>query len=245
MYFCIISIVFESEYSRWMCICFQFMFIYCRRKWQPTPVFLPGESQRRRSMVDCRLWGHTELDTTDATQQQQQQHVYLVTYVVMWSCEKSWGADQENHLCRSRKLRVSIISISIINWEKPFDSLHKHSQCSFQRLVLSFSALKSPCGFLLHLQQNPNSKWNDHVTGTPLWDTCEMKGVPVALVTGTGQQSQTETICQQTKMRDYSTHRHITFFRTSLWYHQSPNLTAQFASGILASFLFLPLLLAF
>ena len=38
-----------------------------RRKWQPTPVFLPGESQGRQSLVGCRLWGRTELDTTDAT----------------------------------------------------------------------------------------------------------------------------------------------------------------------------------
>ena len=39
--------------------------VFClrwRRKWQPTPVFLPGESQGQGSMVDCRLWGHTELD---------------------------------------------------------------------------------------------------------------------------------------------------------------------------------------
>ena len=32
-------------------------------KWQPTPVFLPGESQGRRSLVGCCLWGDTELDT--------------------------------------------------------------------------------------------------------------------------------------------------------------------------------------
>ena len=38
-----------------------------RRKWQPTPVFLPGESQGGRSLVGCRLWGRTELDTTEAT----------------------------------------------------------------------------------------------------------------------------------------------------------------------------------
>ena len=38
-----------------------------RRKWQPTPVFLPGESQGRGSLVGCRLWGCTELDTTEAT----------------------------------------------------------------------------------------------------------------------------------------------------------------------------------
>ena len=36
-----------------------------RREWQPTPVFLHGESQEQRSLVGCRLWGHTELDTTE------------------------------------------------------------------------------------------------------------------------------------------------------------------------------------
>ena len=41
------------------------------KKWQPTPVFLPGESQGRGSLVGCRLWGRTESDTTEATQQQQ------------------------------------------------------------------------------------------------------------------------------------------------------------------------------
>ena len=30
-------------------------------------VFLPGESQGQRSLVGCRLWVHTELDTTEAT----------------------------------------------------------------------------------------------------------------------------------------------------------------------------------
>ena len=36
-------------------------------KWQPTPVFLPGESQGLGSLVGCRLWGHTESDTTEVT----------------------------------------------------------------------------------------------------------------------------------------------------------------------------------
>ena len=43
-----------------------FTFMHWRRKWQPTPVFLPGESQGRGSMMGCRLWGGTELDTTEA-----------------------------------------------------------------------------------------------------------------------------------------------------------------------------------
>ena len=41
--------------------------IHWRRKWQPTPVFLPGESQGRRSLVGCRLWDRTESDTTEVT----------------------------------------------------------------------------------------------------------------------------------------------------------------------------------
>ena len=44
-----------------------FTFMHWRRKWQPTPVFLPGESQGRRSLLGCHLWGHTESDTTEAT----------------------------------------------------------------------------------------------------------------------------------------------------------------------------------
>ena len=37
-----------------------FTFMHWRRKWQPTPVFLPGDSQGQGSMVVCRLWGCTE-----------------------------------------------------------------------------------------------------------------------------------------------------------------------------------------
>ena len=44
-----------------------FTFMHWRRKWQPTPVFLPGESQGRGSLVGFRLWGRTELDTTEVT----------------------------------------------------------------------------------------------------------------------------------------------------------------------------------
>ena len=44
-----------------------FTFMHWRRKWQPILVFSPGESQGRGSMVGCRLWGLTELDTTEVT----------------------------------------------------------------------------------------------------------------------------------------------------------------------------------
>ena len=44
-----------------------FTFMHWGRKWQPIPVFLPGESQGWGSLVWGRLWGHTELDRTEAT----------------------------------------------------------------------------------------------------------------------------------------------------------------------------------
>ena len=54
--------------------------MHWRRKWQPTPVFSPGESQGRRSLVGCRLWGRTESDTTDAVWQQQ----HYLKYGFLW-----------------------------------------------------------------------------------------------------------------------------------------------------------------
>ena len=44
-----------------------FTFLHWRRQWQPTPVFLPGESQGWQSLVGCCLWGYTESDMTEVT----------------------------------------------------------------------------------------------------------------------------------------------------------------------------------
>ena len=52
------------DWATWLSL---FTFMHWRRKWQPTPVFLPGESQGRRGLVGCHLWSRTELDTTEAT----------------------------------------------------------------------------------------------------------------------------------------------------------------------------------
>ena len=73
-----------------MLICFHLYHIsselHLQRKWQPTPVLLPGESQGRGSLVDCRLWGCRESDTTEVTQQQQHLSIfYLVAFhIEMW-----------------------------------------------------------------------------------------------------------------------------------------------------------------
>ena len=62
---------------RQLSVTFTFTFMHWRRKWQSTPVLLPGESQGWRSLVGCRLWGCTESDTTEVTSHQQQQHMHL------------------------------------------------------------------------------------------------------------------------------------------------------------------------
>ena len=64
-----------------------FTFMHWRRKWQPTPVFLPGESQERGSLVGCHLWGHTESDTTEVTQQQQQLFTYTMTMLHIYQTQ--------------------------------------------------------------------------------------------------------------------------------------------------------------
>ena len=48
-------------------IFYEYMLLSWGRKWQPTPVFLPGESQGRGSLMGCHLWGCTESDMTEVT----------------------------------------------------------------------------------------------------------------------------------------------------------------------------------
>ena len=67
-----------------------FTFTHWRRKWQPTPVFLPGESQGRGIRVGCRLRGLTESDTTEVTQQQQDNLINHFDPVIYFYELKLW-----------------------------------------------------------------------------------------------------------------------------------------------------------
>ena len=48
-----------------------------RRKWQPTPVFLPGEYHGERSLVGCSPWGHKESDRTERL------HFHFLSLIIM------------------------------------------------------------------------------------------------------------------------------------------------------------------
>ena len=67
-----------------------FTFLHWRRKWQPTPLFLPGESQGRGIRVGCRLWGLTESDMTEVTQQQQDNLINHFDPVIYFYELKLW-----------------------------------------------------------------------------------------------------------------------------------------------------------
>ena len=60
-----VAVIQQGEHE--VCLRGQKRFMHWRRKWQPTPVFLPRESQGQGSVVGCCLWGRTESDTTEAT----------------------------------------------------------------------------------------------------------------------------------------------------------------------------------
>ena len=64
-----------------------------RRKWQPTPVFLAGESQGQRSLVGYSPWGCKELDMTEQLnfpryRKRKHKVVKVVNYQL---CEKEWN----------------------------------------------------------------------------------------------------------------------------------------------------------
>ena len=89
-----------------------FTFMHWRRKWQPTPVFLPGESQGRGSLVGCRLWGRTESDTTELTATSQQpvgliSNLYYPLPILNCSRMASWYI-------------ISPQSVSVLLMDNPF-----------------------------------------------------------------------------------------------------------------------------
>ena len=65
--------------------------MHWRRKWQPTPVFLPGESRGQGSLVGCRLWGRTESDMSEASYQQQQKtKAQIFAYINLLEVTSKW-----------------------------------------------------------------------------------------------------------------------------------------------------------
>ena len=82
-----------------------------RRKWQPTPIFLPGESQGWRSLLGCHLWDRTESDTTEATQQQQQScSIHLICIFVYVTRDAYLHFIQISYICSKNNCLLNTCS---------------------------------------------------------------------------------------------------------------------------------------
>ena len=113
--------------------------MHWKRKWQPTLVFLPGESQGWGSLVGCCLWGRTESDTTEATWQQQQQVDKIKRYSTCraWHCGCIWTRTWKN------KFNSSVSSVQNYRIDFGFSVFKKlflkmKNKCIFPILLFYF-----------------------------------------------------------------------------------------------------------
>ena len=103
----------------WMTSLSLFTFMHWRRQWQPTPVFLPGESRGRGSLVGCRLWGRTESDTTEVTEQQQQQQQWYHFNNYLFKGPIS-NYSHILRVCRVEHQNINLGGIQFRPWPKMF-----------------------------------------------------------------------------------------------------------------------------
>ena len=109
--------------------------MHWRRKRQHTPEFLPGESQGWRNLVDCHLWGFTESDTTEATQQQQQQKAKVNTQHLSLRKSKSRSGTKAGKITVTDNDKCNNISMSKVLREHIYinDQFYSESQNRFHR----------------------------------------------------------------------------------------------------------------
>ena len=109
-----------------------------RREWQPTPVFLPGESHGQRSLVGYSPWGRTESDTTETLTLWLLRERYLFL-VWIWPPEYCWVAS----IAEIQSPRVSVG-----RWYVEKSSVIKHPLDAFLLWILFHSSSSTECLFL-------------------------------------------------------------------------------------------------
>ena len=134
-----------------------FTFMHWRRKWQPTPVFLPGKSQGRGSLVGCCLWGRTESDTTEVTYQGHGTASTIDTChfplcaIGNYSWESGWCAQAfmnqiifgrsktERFYCSShfkKEKKKDPFKLRLVKWHPQIQALEKDNLLDAQHIVL-------------------------------------------------------------------------------------------------------------
>ena len=128
-----------------------FTFKHWKRKWQPTPVFLPGESQGWGSLVGCHLWGRTESDMTEAISS-------ISGGIILILQRGSWDPKMVRQRGRSRT------SSQMGLWEYAYHRLHcltryaSLSSCPFPKTPI-FADMQFPaCPYMLGPKDKPLKK---------------------------------------------------------------------------------------
>ena len=146
-----------------------FTFMHWRRKWQPTPVFLPWESQGRGSLAGCRLWGLTESDTTEATWQQQRLEA-VVPQKLLYHKQTPEGARDYERL-KKKPGNLSNWEMTLKNPENcqsPKDASEAPwiSSSTEQNIALcknSLQRLRMADFFQIHTTQKKKEKFKRHI----------------------------------------------------------------------------------
>ena len=152
-----------TSLSRWL-----FTFMHWRRKWQPTPVFLPGESQGRGSLVGCRLWGRTVSDTTEATWQQQPTWKHCV--FVGRECLRNYGSllltrsklDLPGLICVWQVTHDTVLSRYTFVWpqRESIEGIHK-TMIPLGRGKFAFIFILFLTVWLISISKHCSLVWND------------------------------------------------------------------------------------
>ena len=69
--------------------------IPCKRKWQPTPVFLTGKPHEQRAQMDYSPWGHKELDMTEHTHTPHPTHTHTQYDIFSNNHQEAYGGEEE------------------------------------------------------------------------------------------------------------------------------------------------------
>ena len=99
--------------------------MHWRRKWQPIPVLLPGESLGRGSLVGCRLWGRTESDRlkrlSSSSRRYTDAHTPRLPIVIVPSLWPWWTPEVRPQCSRGLKAFSSVQSFSRVQLCDPTD----------------------------------------------------------------------------------------------------------------------------
>ena len=130
--------------------------MHWRRKWQPTPVFLPGESQGRGSLVGCRLWDRAESDPTEGTHQQQQQQQQQRQYCWYRVHMEGWPQDHPRFIWY-----YEFIPLSYSAWYNESRLIHESTVSSLRENNIEIQVYCVTWKAVLHSNQSLGPEFRD------------------------------------------------------------------------------------